>query len=375
MRVRKISGVFAVAASLTLAVGCAADNGTSNAIPGSGTSGPVVAGVVEAGSLSGKQVTFVGDGGTTQEFLMEAMFTPFAAESGVTFLQDSPRIDAKIQAQVETGNIQWDFVTASSESVMQRCGTLYEELDYSRIDLSKTPEGSVFEPCGVPAIASGFLLVYNTDKYKENPPTGWVDFFNTADFPGKRAVYGGAEPYAPVLEAAAIGGGWDPTTPFAQEQVELGVKTLKGIRSDTILWSTGAEVQQMLESEEADMAMTWNGRALVAAQNGANYTPVWNQFYYLVDSMAMVKGSPNSDAVYAAMNYFLGEQQQATFAELSGYSPLNVDSVPNVDALTLTYGVGDPEKLATSLITTDFWISSDNVKKVTDTWAGLISGN
>ncbi|MFC7766969.1 type 2 periplasmic-binding domain-containing protein [Leucobacter soli] len=84
-----------------------------------------VAGEVAEGVLQGVTLTYAADGGTTQEAQMNAFFKPFADASGATVNEDSPQTLAKIQAQVDTGSYQWDFVSSYGDQISRECGVLF----------------------------------------------------------------------------------------------------------------------------------------------------------------------------------------------------------------------------------------------------------
>ena len=144
-----------------------------------------VAGEVKEGSLKGKTLTLVSYGGIYQDGQAAAL-KEFVEKSGVTLLNDGPTEIAKLQAQVESGNVTWDVVDTADLPPYVYCGKLFQKLDFTKLDISNVPEGQVGE-CSVPAMNYGVVLMYNTEKYKDNPPKDWADFFDTTKFPGIRA--------------------------------------------------------------------------------------------------------------------------------------------------------------------------------------------
>lgn len=130
-----------------------------------------VAGEVADGSLKGKTLTFVSYGGIYQDGQMAAL-KEFVDKSGVTLLSDGPTEISKLQAQVESGNVTWDVVDTGDFAPYVYCGKLFQKLDLSKIDTSNIPQGQISE-CSVPAMNYGVVLMYNTEKYKDNPPKSW----------------------------------------------------------------------------------------------------------------------------------------------------------------------------------------------------------
>jgi putative spermidine/putrescine transport system substrate-binding protein len=127
-----------------------------------------VAGEVKEGSLKGKTLTLVSFGGIYQDGQVAAL-KEFVEKSGVTLLNDGPTEIAKLQAQVESGNVTWDVVDTADFPPYVYCGKLFQKLDFSKLDISHIPEGQVSD-CSVPAMNYGVVLMYNTEKYKDNPP-------------------------------------------------------------------------------------------------------------------------------------------------------------------------------------------------------------
>jgi hypothetical protein len=60
-------------------------------------------------------------------------------------------------------------------------------------------------PCSVPLTRSNFVLVYNADKYKDNPPTSWADFYDPVKIPGNRGIMNTAQDGG--METALLGAG------------------------------------------------------------------------------------------------------------------------------------------------------------------------
>jgi putative spermidine/putrescine transport system substrate-binding protein len=362
-----------ISTAAMLLTGCS-QGGSSEKIP------PVenpVAGQVANSILKGHTVTYAADGGTTQDAQMKAFFTPFSATSGVKISQDSPQTLAKIKAQVKSHNYQWDFVSAVADNVARGCGTLFEKLDMSKIDTSNVPDGLLGgTECGVPSIPYAIVQVYSTKDFGDSGPKTWADFFNVDKFPGTRAVFSGDGVIdSATVQAAAIAAGWDPKTPFTADWGNKGMDQIEKIKDHIAFYTTGAQAQQMLESGEAKIGAVWNGRALAAEKNGAKLTATWDNWISIVDQFAILKGTPNAEIAYYAINYAMGAEQQAKWTELSGYSPVNKNSQPDVDALTKKYITTTPERAATAVpVQLDFWKDEAAVSALQDRWSSVVAG-
>jgi putative spermidine/putrescine transport system substrate-binding protein len=332
--------------------------------------GPV-AGEVAEGSLKGKTLTFVSYGGVFQDGQIKAL-EDFVKKSGVTLLSDGPTENAKIQAQVESNNVVWDVVDTGDYTPFVHCGTLFQKLDLSKIDTSKIPPGQV-GPCSVPAMNYAVMFLYNKEKYGDNPPKNWADFFDVEKFPGTRGIPGYADAEGYMVELGLLADGVPQDKMFPAD-IDRGLNKWRSIREHLVPWTTGAESQQMMESGEADMVMVWSGRGKAALANGAKYVPVWKDWIVVKDQIAIPVGVKDTDAAYALVNAYLGKHAQEVMAETTSYSPINVDAMPKVDELTASFMTNTPEKQAMAYNqNVDYWVK--NYDALSAKWAEFIAGN
>jgi putative spermidine/putrescine transport system substrate-binding protein len=330
-----------------------------------------VAGEVAEGSLKGKTLTFVSYGGIYQDGQVAAL-KEFVEKSGATLLNDGPTEIAKLQAQVESGNVTWDVVDTDDLPPFVHCGKLFQKLDFTKLDISHIPKGQVGE-CSVPAMNYGVVLMYKNDTYKDNPPKDWKDFFDTKKFPGTRAIDGSGSPVGGLIEQAILadGGSVDNLTPA---DIDKGIAKIKALGPDTIFWKTGAESQQLAESGEADMIMMWTGRAMTAVKNGAAYTPAWKDWLVVMDQMTIPVGAKNTEASYALLNAYLGKRSQEILTEKTSYSPINSEATPKVDDAVAAFLTNTPERVKQGYQQNiKFWVA--NFPAASEKWTALMAGN
>ena len=67
--------------------------------------------VISSSRAAGKELVFVGFGGTYQEGQTKAYFEPFERDTGIKIVQTSGVELAKLRAQVQSKNVEWDLVT------------------------------------------------------------------------------------------------------------------------------------------------------------------------------------------------------------------------------------------------------------------------
>lgn len=350
---------FAATTALILAAGSAFAEGAP------------VAGETAEGSLAGKTLSFVSWGGIYQDGQAKAL-EAFVAQSGATLLQDGPTEVAKLKAQVDSGNVTWDVVDTGDLTPYVHCGTLFQKLDLSKIDVSNIPDGQV-GPCSVPAVNYGVVLMYNAETYGDNPPTSWSDFFDTAKFPGLRAIDGTGDPSGPLIELGLIAAGGS-TEAMTVADIDTGIQKIRDLGEDTIYYKTGAESQQLAESGEADMIMMWSGRAMEATKNGAKFTPVWQDWIVAMDQLAIPMGVKDSDAAHALINAYLGKETQEIVSEMTSYSPVNTEAQPELGEAEALFLTSSSERLATAYYQNiPFWV--ENAAVATEKWNELLSGN
>ncbi len=332
-----------------------------------------VAGQVAEGSLKGKTVTFVSYGGIYQEGQEKAL-AGFVQKSGVDMLSDGPTELAKVQAQVESGNVMWDVVDTGDTLPYVHCGTLFQKLDFGRIDISKIPPGQVGE-CSVPAMNYAVVLMYKKSVYGDHPPTGWADFFDTKKFPGTRAIPGYGDPEGYMIEISLLNDGIAKDKLFPAD-IDRALNSYRKMRDDgsLILWTTGAQSQQMMEAGEPDMAIVWSGRGKAAVVNGADYVPVWKDWIVAKDQITIPVGAKNVDAAYALINAYLGKEAQEKMTEVTSYSPINIDAQPTVDAVTAQWLTNTPEKQANAYNSNiPYWVEHNT--ELTEKWGSFLAGN
>lgn len=329
------------------------------------------AGTVPADSLAGTKMTFVSWGGDFQNGQQQAFGDPFGEESGAEILYDGPTDTAKLRAQVESGNVSWDVVNGNPTYGTAYCDELYEPLDLSLIDTSLIPDGMAQGECFLPSLAYVYGFFYNAEKYGDNPPTSWEDFFDTERFPGTRAVDGRAVPTAGTLEAALLADGVAEDELYPLD-IDRALTKWSTIKDSLAYWTSGAQQTQMAQAGSADMVFGWSGRLFEANQNGTNFVPVWNQSFITSDSFSIVKGTKNPVAAHSFINYALGAQQQATMAELTSYSPANIDAEPQFSSEAQDFNVTSPEVLDVTIPQNPaYW--GENLDPIVSAWEAWLN--
>lgn len=275
------------------------------------------------------EFVFAGTGGSYQEVQSETMLAPFSEESGISFMEDSPATWPKLTTQVESGNVTWDVVESLPYYAIAGCGTVLEKIDYDVVDVSGL-DPTMVSDCGVPSMVTGYLLVYNTETYGDNPPTSWADFYDVENFPGERGMMQTAHDAGLETALMADGATAEDLYPLDYDRA-FGV--LDTVVDQTTFFETGAQMQQSLENGSVDMIVAWPGRAYQAALNGAPLAAVWNQPLFYWDVFVVPAGAPNKEEAMEFINFAVQPEPQAKMTEGIGYGPANKHAKPDVDDL------------------------------------------
>lgn len=101
------------------------------------------------------------------------------------------------------------------------------------------------------------------------------------------------------------------------------------------------------------------------------FKPVYDAAIVAPDTFSIAKGSKNMDAAYAYINFALGAEQQAGMTEGSGYSGVNVDAKPELDALGNEFDIAQHME-GTIPQNAEYW--AENLDALTADWSGCING-
>lgn len=180
-------------------------------------------------------------------------------QHGIKVIVESPGGLAKLRAMVESGNISATAFDAETGELFQEIALgLIEPIDWAKINPDPMFDDAKHE-YGFGSSYYSTVMAFRNDA---KAPKNWVDFFDTVNFPGKRAlpVYPGF-----ILPFAALGDGV-PVDQLFPLDVDRAFKTLERIKDDVIWWEAGAQPPQLLQDNEAQYAISWSGR--VAGKEG-----------------------------------------------------------------------------------------------------------
>ena len=306
------------------------------------------------------EVVITSGGGTWEEAQRNAFFDPFTRDTGIKVVL-VPEDHAKLLASVKVGQPEADItsIPGGSLSGWTNKGAV-EDIDYSRFDadtLKNMPE-AMKAKSGVGALLYSIVVAFNTNKFPSGTkqPANWLDFYDTVQFPGRRAlpkcekiVDGG------LLEGALMGDGvpQDKVYPIDMDRAFAKVAALKAHVGRW--WIAGADAPQSLIDGEVDMAAAYNGRIFGAKKEGAPLALSWDQSLLQYDYWVVLKGSPNKENAAKFLAYISRAQPQADFAKAISYGPVNTAAFDLVPKELLSILPGAPELAKKQLFQNYVW--------------------
>ncbi|WP_428245407.1 polyamine ABC transporter substrate-binding protein [Ferrovibrio sp.] len=317
---------------------------------------------IASSARAANQLVFAGFGGAYQEGQAKALFEPFEKQTGIKIVQTTGVDLAKLRAQVQSGNLEWDFL-ALPDRVRYTAvrDELVMPLDYSVIDTSKIVKALV-TPHAVGCVTIPMLMAYSTKHYTpEKAPKTWFDYWNIDGFPGQRGMYNGA---VYTLEFALIADGV-PKDKLYPLDLDRAFRSLDKIKSKLIWWSQMAQPGPMLAAGE--IHVTPSVRAITAMLAGEPLAVSYEGAALTYEAWVVPKGTKNAANAMKFINFALQARNQAELTKYIAYGPTNSDAAEFVDPKARPHLSSNPENAAKGfLLSGDYW--GPNLDKVTERW-------
>jgi putative spermidine/putrescine transport system substrate-binding protein len=313
-------------------------------------------------------IAFASWGGLYQDAERKAFLEPTAQELGIK-INDFTESEglADIRTQVKAGAIQWDIAEFYGGQCQQAADEgLLEPLDYNVINTDGIPKDLV-QPYWVGITAYGSVLAWNKEKYKDNPPKSWADFFDTKKFPGTRALsgYGGTV----NLEVALMADGVDKDKLYPLD-LDRAFKKLEEIKPDIdVWWASGAQQTQLVQNQEADMLQIWVSRLAGPIKEGAPYAYTYNQGVIDIECLVVPKGTAKKELAMKVINNFLKPEIQANLPQYIPYAPVNQKAYDTgkITPEMVKESITAPDNLKQQVVLDKAWWAA-NGQKVQERW-------
>ena len=184
-------------------------------------------------------------------------------------------------------------------------------------------------PCWVGSIVYSELILMVPDPGWGSVPEHAGDFFDTARYPGVRALGSNSPKF--TLELALLADGVAPASLYPMLASEAGLArafakldTLKG----HLLWlDTPSGAIDALHAKRAAFALGNNGDYFASARKGFTPGVIWDRQLYEMDVFGIPAGDPKKDMAMDFIRFATGSAPLAKVSEWVPYGPARRSSV------------------------------------------------
>ena len=289
-------------------------------------------------------LTVADNGGALQPALRAAFYDPFEKETGIHINNIAHESDpvTQFKLSVDSGSHMWDVGMVTPDNVyrLAQPKNYLAPLGIASSDAKDILPGMLTDNWFGFSVY-GVIMGYRTDKFAKGGPNSWADFWDVAQFPGRRGMYRSP---SGTLENALLADGVAAKDLYPIN-VDRAFKSLDKIhKSVAVWWSNGAQNTQILQSGEVDMTDTWNSRALAAVASGAPVKLVW-QGTYSVDGWSIPAGTPNLKEAQQFVRFCMRADRQAVYASMASNGPSNSKAIAMIDPAKAAILTTNPKNL------------------------------
>ena len=276
-------------------------------------------------SWADETLVYIGYGGSTQDVINKVFIESFMKETGIKIIS-SPGADlAKLRAQVQTGNIEWDLLNLIGPQA-SAAGTdgLLEEIDYSIVHKHGPVERGQSKFFNTYYFSRGGIG-FNPEKFPAGKhPTGWAEFWDVERFPGRRGLRSRPEDN---LEMALIADGV-PAREVYPIDVDRAFASLDKIKPSVVHWiAETPQTVSLLQNNEVDFVFTYSSRIEAARKQGSPVDFAYGPNFLTPGTHVIPKGTKKREAAMRLMGHFLRPDLQAEFCNQTGSTPINPEAI------------------------------------------------
>ncbi|MCP4879181.1 MAG: ABC transporter substrate-binding protein, partial [Gammaproteobacteria bacterium] len=290
---------------------------------------------VASSAQANDEVVFASWGGSFQDTLRSTMLEPASKALGITVKEDTTNGIQDVRAQINAGAVAWDV----TEQELSTCETLKQEgslepLDYNLIDTMGVPQ-ELINSHYVGLLAFTKVIAYRKDKFGDNGPQSWADFWDVDKFPGNRGMHGKVN-YN--LEAALMADGVPVAEVYDTLATDEGMKRAWSKLAEivphvTVWYRGGAQSAQLLRDGEVDMIHMGQNHVGYINDDGVGVNFTYAGATMDVDCLLVPKGAPNKENAMRLISEMINAETQARLVKAMPFGPANSDAF-NVGILT-----------------------------------------
>jgi putative spermidine/putrescine transport system substrate-binding protein len=290
-----------------------------------------------AGGGKQRTVTFAGFFGAFQDQYTKAVIGPFEKahpDIKVNYvpIKNSAEVLGKLRAAKSRPNLDVAIMDSSVAPTANQEG-LFSGLAPAKVtNLADVAAAGRNGDWGPALTFDSLSILYNTKQVK-SPPTSWNDLWNPA-YKGKVAL-----PIADTRGVALIVALEKMAGANYRQNIDPAIGRLKQLAPSVQTWNPQPDVYTAIASGTDAIGVGWNARGQLFHQTskGALATVQPKEGNVLqINTINLVKNSPNADAAQQFINYAISPPAQQAFAEASYYAPTNTKATLPDSVLNLT---------------------------------------
>lgn len=314
-------------------------------------------------------VTWSGPYGHAQA---SALFVPYSQRSGVdVHIAEYDGDLGELRRRIASRDYGWDVIDLELPTAIAACREgLLEHIDAANLPAGANGEpanadfvAGAIGPCWIGSVVYSQIIAYAPHHFGDAHPISLSDFFDTARFPGRRALKGSSAKFN--LELALLADGVAPRNVYrvlsAPQGVARALAKLDTIRTSIVWWSNSGEPAAMLEDGRAAFATILNGDAYDAAIHHRALGVIWDRQLYELDVFGIPRGDPKRDMAMDFVRFATSAASLAAVANWVPYGPARrsavslVGSNPELGFTMRPYATTVPENFATAFAIDDDW--------------------
>ncbi len=257
--------------------------------------------LLNSGALTGRKLIFAGWGGVQTAATMKNFVLPFQEATGVQVTMVAPGggFAAKLAAQEQASNVQWDLIDGpgSDGDILASMGYVENfppSLLAALAPLVRSEE--LVEPWRLRYGQAPYLIACNPAVMKKCP-TNPQEFWDTANFPGPRGIAIGTPVKTLTIAEEAAGVPREKLFPL---DIPLAIAALQKIKSFVKVWAeTPSQSEQVLADGEVGVEIITNGRANDLKRDMPALQISWQGAAVDPDGWVVPKGAANADVAFA----------------------------------------------------------------------------
>ncbi|WP_148575185.1 extracellular solute-binding protein [Nocardioides caldifontis] len=356
---RKLLAAAACALALT-ASACGSDTDS-----GSGSDGSV-------------KLTIASWGDPFTSATREHLVKPFTEETGYEVdIVDAPgKFVANLEAQTQANNVEWDLLDSTSgpDAYIAHDRGLIATMpdDVKERLLEELPEDAVTD-FGISWSVLGYVGACNAEAV-DTCPTDTAGLFDTEEFPGSRTSIS-TSPLVNLSMAEIANGVTIDELPTHEIDLDRAFETLTEFQDASgAWWSSGDQNLQVFESGEAELGISYSGRAYGLIDSGTPVEVIWQDGLYNPGFWNVTEGSDNPDEAWEFVEWIASHPENAAaWAEALGYSVPNPESFDFIDEKTAKTLADFPENREKLGLMNYAWYV-ENYEEVNKRWQEFLRG-